>query len=79
MPINTHVGRERTLTECAPTSPSGKGYAPCVLEAINLGSDTDTTACVAGALAGAAYGIDAIPEAWREALRGADVLEATLF
>lgn len=28
-------------------------YAECVLEAVNLGSDSDTTACVAGALAGA--------------------------
>lgn len=54
-------------------------YASCVLEAVNLGSDTDTTACVAGALAGAAYGVDAIPEAWLGAMRGSDVLEATLF
>ena len=54
-------------------------YASCVLEAVNLGSDTDTTACVAGALAGAAYGLDAIPREWREVMRGADVLEATLF
>ena len=55
------------------------GYAPCVLAAVNLGSDTDTTACVAGALAGAAYGACAIPSAWRDALRGKDVLESTLF
>ena len=55
------------------------GYAPCVLEAVNLGDDTDTTACVAGALAGTAYGLDAIPADWRQTLRGADVLEAALF
>lgn len=54
-------------------------YVDCVLTAVNLGSDTDTTACVAGALAGTAYGVDAIPEDWREALRGADVLEGVLF
>ena len=54
-------------------------YASCVLEAVNLGDDTDTTACVAGALAGAAYGIDAIPAAWRKVMRGSEVLEATLF
>lgn len=54
-------------------------YASCVLAAVNLGSDTDTTACVVGALAGAAYGIDAIPKEWREAMRGARVLESALF
>ena len=36
-------------------------YAECVLAAVNLGDDTDTTACVAGALAGATYGYAAIP------------------
>lgn len=55
------------------------GYAPCVLAAVNLGSDTDTTACVAGALAGAAYGLEAIPTEWLAAIRGANVLEAALF
>ncbi len=54
-------------------------YRDCVLAAVNLGRDTDTTACVAGALAGAAYGIDAIPQEWLEAMRGREVLEATLF
>ena len=41
-----------------------ESYAECVREAVNLGSDTDTTACVAGALAGAIYGYNAIPEQW---------------
>ena len=54
-------------------------YRDCVLAAVNLGSDTDTTACVAGALAGTAYGLDAIPAEWLDAMRGGDVLEATLF
>jgi ADP-ribosylglycohydrolase len=39
-------------------------YAECVLKAVNLGEDTDTTAAVAGGLAGLLYGVDAIPEAW---------------
>ena len=38
-------------------------YADCVLAAVNLGDDTDTTACVAGALAGAMYGYDSIYKA----------------
>ncbi|MBQ6455167.1 MAG: ADP-ribosylglycohydrolase family protein [Eggerthellaceae bacterium] len=54
-------------------------YADCVLAAVNLGSDTDTTACVAGALAGAFYGIDAIPARWMESLRGKEIIEACLF
>lgn len=54
-------------------------YRDCVLEAVNLGSDTDTTACVAGALAGAIYGREAIPPEWMDAMRGREVLEACLF
>ena len=54
-------------------------YAECVLTAVNLGRDTDTTACVAGALAGVVYGLDSIPAEWVEALRGKDIIEACLF
>jgi ADP-ribosyl-[dinitrogen reductase] hydrolase len=38
------------------------------LRAANLGDDADTTAAVYGQLAGALYGVDAIPVAWRERL-----------
>lgn len=55
------------------------GYAKCVLAAVNLGDDTDTTAAVAGGLAGIAYGYDAIPSEWLDALRGRDVIESCLF
>ena len=54
-------------------------YAACVLAAVNLGEDTDTTGAVAGGLAGIVYGVDAIPSAWMEALRGKEVIEACLF
>lgn len=54
-------------------------YEECVLRAVNLGDDTDTTAAVTGALAGIVYGEDAIPPAWMEALRGKDIIEACLF
>ena len=54
-------------------------YADCVLKAVNLGDDTDTTGAVAGALAGIAYGIDGIPDPWLDALRGKDVIDACLF
>jgi len=39
-------------------------YAEAVLKAVNLGEDTDTTACVTGALAGLYYGEESIPMLW---------------
>lgn len=54
-------------------------YADCVLAAVNLGDDTDTTAAVAGALAGIVYGEDEIPAEWLSLLRGKDVIEECLF
>lgn len=39
-------------------------FEQCVLKAVNLGGDTDTTGCVAGGLAGVVYGIEAIPQEW---------------
>lgn len=43
--------------------------------AVAFGNDTDTTACVAGAIAGALHGIDAIPPRWMQALRGKEIVE----
>lgn len=54
-------------------------YEECVLAAVNLGDDTDTTAAVAGALAGTAYGMDAIPRGWIDTLRGKELIEQCLF
>jgi ADP-ribosyl-[dinitrogen reductase] hydrolase len=39
-------------------------YSETVLRAVNLGGDTDTTAAVAGGLAGLVYGMEGIPEKW---------------
>lgn len=51
-------------------------YEETVLAAVNLGHDTDTTAAIAGGLAGILYGFDAIPEAWVNQLaRLNDILE----
>lgn len=51
-------------------------YRDCVLKAVNLGDDTDTVAAVAGGLAGALYGYDAIPEEWLDMLKRRDYIEA---
>ena len=49
-------------------------YPSTVLAAVNLGEDTDTTAAIAGGLAGLYYGEEAIPAAWRAQLaRRADI------
>lgn len=50
-------------------------YPDCVLAAVNLGEDTDTTGAVAGGLAGALYGYEAVPARWRNALLKRDSLE----
>lgn len=50
-------------------------FEECVLKAVNLGDDTDTTAAVAGGLAGALYGYDAIPEKWKKQLIRKDYIE----
>ena len=53
-------------------------YEAVVKAAIALGNDTDTTACIAGGLAGIKYGFDAIPERWMQALRGKDLVDPLL-
>jgi ADP-ribosyl-[dinitrogen reductase] hydrolase len=41
----------------------------CIVRAVNLGDDTDTVGAVAGGLAGAYYGLAAIPRRWSMALK----------
>jgi len=50
-------------------------YKDCVLKAVNLGSDTDTVAAIAGGLAGVLYGYDGIPKKWRHTLARRDYIE----
>jgi ADP-ribosylglycohydrolase len=53
-------------------------YKDCVLKAVNLGGDTDTTGCVAGGLAGVAYGLQDIPGDWIQQLARREDLERLL-
>jgi ADP-ribosyl-[dinitrogen reductase] hydrolase len=46
-----------------------ENYADAVLMAVNLGNDSDTTAAVAGGLAGLYYGFETIPEKWRNEVK----------
>ena len=45
-------------------------FEEAVVQVVNLGGDADTAGAVVGALAGAAYGLEAIPVRWRRVLRG---------
>lgn len=50
-------------------------YESAVLAAANLGDDADTTAAIAGQLAGAHYGHGAIPKDWLQTLAMRDVID----
>ncbi len=63
---------EASLWCCATTT----NYRAAVLKAVNLGDDTDTTAAVAGAIAGVIYGRRAIPSAWVQQLARRDTVLA---
>jgi ADP-ribosylglycohydrolase len=54
---------------------SGNSYEDVVRRAIAFGLDTDTTACIAGGLAGIFYGYDSIPVKWIDHLRGRDIVD----
>ncbi|WP_208020376.1 ADP-ribosylglycohydrolase family protein [Vibrio viridaestus] len=43
-------------------------FEECVLRAANLGDDADTTAAIAGQLAGSYYGVSGIKKSWLESL-----------
>jgi ADP-ribosyl-[dinitrogen reductase] hydrolase len=51
-------------------------FEEAIVQVANLGGDADSAAAVAGALAGAAYGLDAIPPEWQEKLKGSYPLES---
>jgi ADP-ribosylglycohydrolase len=50
----------------------GDTFEAGALLAVNLGEDSDTTGAIFGQIAGAHYGLDAIPAAWRRAVLWSD-------
>jgi ADP-ribosylglycohydrolase len=50
-------------------------YTETIERAIGYGHDTDTTAAIAGGLAGIRYGMEGIPLEWLHALRGREIVE----
>jgi ADP-ribosyl-[dinitrogen reductase] hydrolase len=53
-------------------------FEDVVKYAVGLGDDTDTTACIAGGIAGIKFGVNDIPARWREKLRGAELYKPLL-
>ncbi len=51
-----------------------KTYEDIVRKAVSFGNDTDTTACIAGGIAGIRHGLEGIPSRWRDMLRGKSLL-----
>ncbi|WP_293196505.1 ADP-ribosylglycohydrolase family protein [Ottowia sp.] len=49
-----------------------QSFKACIQASVGLGNDTDSTACVAGGVAGLLYGEECIPEDWLSGLRGRD-------
>lgn len=47
---------------------NAQSFRECVLKAVNLGGDTDTTGCVTGGLAGIFHGVNEISTEWKDAL-----------
>lgn len=46
-----------------------------MIEAVNAGGDTDSIACITGALCGARHGVEAFPERWINGLENKEIIE----
>jgi len=57
----------------------GGGFERVVTRAVNLGGDADTVGALAGSLAGAEYGIGAIPPRWMARLDGLSLVTSTAY
>jgi len=51
-------------------------FPKTLITAINAGGDTDSIACIAGAISGAYLGVDAIPKKWLTRLENRDEIES---
>ncbi len=82
-----HRTRDRRLISSAPLAVDtleaalwclarSESFEQAVVEAVNLGGDTDTIGAVTGQLAGALYGASAIPRRWRQGLHADDRIAA---
>jgi ADP-ribosyl-[dinitrogen reductase] hydrolase len=45
-----------------------RSFEECLVAVVNQGGDADTTGAIAGAIAGAYYGVEGMPRSWLRAL-----------
>ncbi len=57
----------------------GAGFEECLVGTVNQGGDADTTAAICGMLAGAYYGMDAIPKRWIKKMSQSLIHEIELY
>ena len=77
-PVGGGTGYVVDCLHSARVACSESDYPSVIARAISLGNDTDTTACVAGGIAGIRWGRQGIPLQWRVGLRGRAMLEPLL-
>lgn len=53
----------------------GKDFRDVVVMAVKAGGDTDTTAAIAGAMAGTWYGLEGIPQEYKDGVENFDLLQ----
>lgn len=74
------TGYVRTTLEAALyTLLKTDNFKDSILEAVNLGNDTDTIAAVAGGLSGIIYGYDNIPRKWKKLLKNKELIDDCIF
>ena len=67
-----------SLEACFWSVMRNENFSDTVLQAVNLGGDTDTIGALAGGLAGLLYGTEQIPKEWTDVLaRKEEILELT--
>jgi ADP-ribosylglycohydrolase len=54
---------------------TAESFEEAIVDAINLGGDTDSTGAILGALLGACHGVDAIPRHWLDRLQNRDAID----
>jgi ADP-ribosyl-[dinitrogen reductase] hydrolase len=52
------------------------GFEEALVDVVNLGGDADTAGAILGAMAGAYYGVESIPERWLDGLQNREGIEA---
>ncbi len=75
LPQGVARGVGRALAGAIEAFAATASFREAVLHAANLGEDSDVTSTVCGQLAGAHYGINAIPAAWRASLLRRSLIE----